>query len=118
MTVTRTTTDQGNHHLLFGIDNSPEILQRIKSACDQALNELTEILVSYESWNDPLSLSLFEWGANVIKFDSLSEIPNDFIMKVVERIDNIKEILINLFDNTPLKNPVLVNDRWVWEEYV
>lgn len=94
---------------------------QIKDACEQVLDELTAILVDYESWDDPLSKRIFKWGAEVLQFDLTDkrEFTEVFRSNVEKRINHlVREILVNPLDKAPLKKPLLVDAEWVWEEWM
>lgn len=122
LTTTQTTSSTSGERLHLTLNQNeanPQV--EIKAACDRALNELTQIFVEYETWNDPLSEKLFEWGANVLKFDTAheSEFSELFHTNVRNCINQLAtEILVNPLGGGQLQTPILVDEEWVWEAAV
>lgn len=101
--------------------NDRESQIRLKDACEQALDELTAILVDHESWDDPLSKRIFKWGAEVLQFDLTDErgFTEAFRSNVQKKINHLtREILVNPLDKAPLQKPILVDSEWVFEEWM
>jgi hypothetical protein len=98
-----------------------DLNKKLKLVCERSLDDLTEILLDHESWNDPLSKRMFKWGAKVLQFDLTKdlELSKVFQSNVKKQIDRLAtKILVNHLDKAPLKNPLLVNNEFVWEEWM
>lgn len=89
------------------------------------VHRLTEIMQGvgdkfYDQWKDPLSLSLLEWGVEIISIDLIEAAANEEEFIEAARNQLIKlayQIMVDVFVKTPLKNPVLVVEtRWTCEK--
>lgn len=87
-----------------------------ENSYEELFDNLTEILLNNEHANDPLSLKLFEWGANVCEIDINSEEDTIAFKEIArKKVHALQRILTNPMTNTPLISPVLDGD-WIWEK--
>lgn len=87
-------------------------------AYNVALGQLGQILDAHSTWRDPLSQRLFRWGAAVAAIDLSS--PGALLVARARAFALLRElsaILVNPFDDSPLRDPVLDGDR-VWEGWM
>lgn len=80
------------------------------------INRLSAILDKFSAWQDPLSLSLFTWGVDVLTVAPQIRNPGSYRQIALPKIDALfKEMLIDSLHHAPLSNPYL--DRtWIWEK--
>jgi hypothetical protein len=79
------------------------------------LDQLTLILYRYRSWEDPLSLRLFAWGARqLFRLARLEEgtLSDEEVAAKVDRL--LRTHLCNPMSQAPYERPVLER-KWTWE---
>jgi len=117
-TVTVTASAASSAHVHQTTTLILKLKPSLKESLVDSINTLAQILDTYESWEDHLSLRLYEWGARVIevapKFNKDTDA--NLKLKVDEYIHVLmREILLNPLNGLPLKDPIL-DREWVWEK--
>jgi hypothetical protein len=85
--------------------------------CQTAVDAVEDIVWNHKDWQDPLSKSLIQWGADLLKLNSTNE--GELLTATVTMVDHLrKNILANPLDfakHSLLVDPVLER-HWTWEK--
>jgi hypothetical protein len=110
-----TSTTSTPPHLVATLSGNKNVPQTFN--CEQAINDVTDILWDYKDWTDPLSKSLSQWGVDVLKLKSVTD--EGLLNTALTMIEYLqKNILVNPLDcvnHSPLSDPVLER-QWTWEK--
>lgn len=83
-------------------------------------NALGDIVLTYESWQDPFSQLIGDWGTRMFVHTinptfEFNDATREDISFEIHQLRN--KILINPLDASPLTSPI-IDRRWIWEKWM